>query len=90
MTDRPDRPAFNHSRGDSPLTPCPTCADLIAQEEESPHDRLVRLVREFFEMRDKFNTHWKDDPNCVGARFVAGQIERIEGEMRAAVEALNG
>lgn len=51
-------------------------------------DRLARLaekVREFFEMRDKFNRYWKHDPSCVGARVVHSQIERIEADMRALV-----
>lgn len=48
-------------------------------------ESLAMKVREFFEMRDKFDVHWKHDPNCVGARFVQGQIERIEDEMRALV-----
>jgi hypothetical protein len=57
--------------------------ELLARDEEVK--RLRRLTSEFLELRDKFDTHWKRDPNCVGARFVAGQIERVEAEMRAAV-----
>jgi hypothetical protein len=37
-------PGYNHTRGDSPLNPCPECAAKAKIAKAAAHDRLRELV----------------------------------------------